>query len=417
MPFITDTLGVATLAGLIAASAPVLALEEHEDISIRYDADLSLSSVLETTLQRHPQAGRLSARAARAEAENGYAQRWFPEASELSAFHMSDRAFDDIGAYENEVALSFPMWLPGEKKAQTGLGKVLSDAKASNERAFRWRVSAQLRQLLWQIKASGRQWELAVEQENRLNDLLSQINIFTEAGDLARADQLATLQELARWKAETLKLEAEYQDAARAYIAVTSLNVVPANLEEKLNETQQVQAAHPALQVAMDRVEEESASHNLARERNTVRPSLDVFWREFRGDRSGLDVNALGIGFSLPLGKSPRQSVDVARANEDLSRAESELLQTRRELDLQLHEARHLLHTTRLQLQNSFVMVETATERFRLDQLSFELGEISTQEWLRRLSQFKDIEQSHELLLIQEGAAIAAYNQAVGETL
>jgi len=75
------------------------------------------------------------------------------------------------------------------------------------------------------------------------------------------------------------------------------------------------------------------------------------------------------------------------------------------------------LHTTRERLANSATLVEAANERHRLDKLAFELGEFSTQEWLRRLSRFKEIERSHELLLIQQGAAIAAYNQAVGETL
>ena len=49
--------------------------------------------------------------------------------------------------------------------------------------------------------------------------------------------------------------------------------------------------------------------------------------------------------------------------------------------------------------------------------LAFELGEFCTREWLRRISRFREIERSHELLLIQQGAAIAAYNQAVGESL
>ena len=39
------------------------------------------------------------------------------------------------------------------------------------------------------------------------------------------------------------------------------------------------------------------------------------------------------------------------------------------------------------------------------------------QEWLRRLSGYKEIQRSHEMLLLQKDAAIAAYNQAVGETL
>jgi hypothetical protein len=86
-------------------------------------------------------------------------------------------------------------------------------------------------------------------------------------------------------------------------------------------------------------------------------------------------------------------------------------------LQLQLHEAEHVLHTTRARLENSEMMFEAASERFGLDKMAFELGEFSTREWLRRLSRFKTIERSNELLLIEQGAAVAAYNQAVGESL
>jgi outer membrane protein TolC len=336
---------------------------------------------------------------------------------QLTAFHMSDRTFDDVGVYENEVALSFPMWLPGEKKAQSRLGEMLQASSASGEAEFRWRVSGQLRQQLWQLKLAVRQWQLAVEHEQRLAEVLSQITLFAEVGELSRADQLATMEEYAIWKGETMLLEAEYMDAIRLYRSFTGLEVIPAQIDEILSNLHKVEQEHPALRQAMNRLAETSASTEVIRERTNARPSLDVFWRGFRGDSRSPDVNALGIGFAVPLGKSPRREPEVAKAYEIFAGAEADLLETKRELDLQLHEANHVLHTTRERLENSDEIVKAATERYQLDKLAFELGEFSTSEWLRRLSQLKKIEQSHELLLIQQGAAVAAYNQAVGESL
>jgi cobalt-zinc-cadmium efflux system outer membrane protein len=404
------------LAGFLI-SGNSWAASEHEDASIRFDSQLTLSSLLETTLERHPQAGVLLAGQGMAEAEVTYGKHWFPEVMEVTGFHLSDRQLDDIGAYENEVALSMPLWLPGEKKAQTALGEAVSTAQASRKNEFRWRVSATLRRQLWQLMLARRQWELALEQEQRLQDVLEQVTIFTEAGDFSRADQLATMQELAIWKSETMTLEADYQDAVREYQALTGLPSVPADISEALSEEQEIREDHPALQVAMDQLAEAAASNELTRQGNSARPSVQVFWRGFRGDRANPDVNALGLGLAVPLGRSPRRGPEIARANESLARAEARLLETRRRLDLQLHEARHLLKTTRAQLKNSNTMVEAAGERYRLDELAFELGEFSVWEWLRRLSEFKKIERSHELLLMQQGAAIASYNQAAGEIL
>jgi outer membrane protein TolC len=409
------------LPGLVTAivftQGVARATGEHEAEKLRLNDSLTLSSLITITLERHPQAGVLAARSATVDAESRYAKRWLPDTTSLTGFHMSDKAFDDIGAHENEVALSFPLWLPGEKKAQSTLGDVLSASRVSDEAEFRWRVSGKLRQQLWELKLAMRQWELAVEQEQRLAGVMAQVTLFAEAGELSRADQLATMEELAIWKGETMLLEAQYMDAIRTYRSFTGLETIPAKIDETLSELQQIGQDHPALRQAMDHLAESSASTDVVRERSNLRPSVGVFWRGFSGDDLAPDVNALGIGFAIPLGKSPRREPEVAKAYEEFAVAEAELLETRRALDLQLHEASHVLHTTRERMENSETMVKAATERHQLDKLAFELGEFSTREWLRRLSRFKEIERSHELLLIQQGAAIAAYNQAVGESL
>jgi hypothetical protein len=401
----------------VITQGEVWAAGVHQAEKLRLNDKLTLSSLLAITLERHPQSGVLAAQSATVDAETRYAKRWLPDTTRLTGFHMSDQAFDDIGAYENEVALSFPLWLPGEKKAQSTLGDVLSTSRASDEAEFRWRVSGQLRQQLWGLQLAVRQWELAVEQEQRLAEVLAQVTLFAEAGELSRADQLATMEELAIWKGETMLLEAEYMDAVRTYRSLTGLETIPATIDETLSGREEIEPDHPALRQAMDHLAESSAVTDVIRERGNLRPSVDVFWRGFSGDDRSPDVNALGIGFAMPLGKSPRRDPEVAKAYEGFAMAEAGLLETRRALELQLHEAVHVLHTTRERLENSETMVEAASERHQLDKLAFELGEFSTREWLRRLSRFKEIERSHELLLIQQGAAIAAYNQAVGESL
>jgi len=409
------------LAGLAGILAGVLntaqAQDHHEAEVLETDASLTLSTLLDATLARHPQAGVLAAQAATGDAESRYARRWLPDTSGLNAYHLSDKAFDDTGSYENQVALTFPLWLPGEKSAQTRLGEAMTVAQASSEVELRWLVSGQIRQLLWQLEAARRQWQLALEQEQRLSDVMAQVTLFAESGELSRADQLATMEELATWKGETMLLEAEYMDAMRSYRSFTGQDVIPADFSEKLSEAQEIGKGHPALRQALDRLAEKTAATDVVRERTNSRPSVDVFWRDFRGDRYTPAIDTLGIGFVMPLGKSPRRAPETARAFEEVAGAEADLFETKRTLELQLHEASHVLHTTRERLENAETLVEAASERHRLDKLAFELGEFSTTEWLRRLSRFKEIERSHELLLIQQGAAVAAYNQAVGESL
>ena len=401
---------------LLILGQPLLAASGHEEFELREDPNLGLSALLDSTLAHHPEAVLIQAQGKTAQAESVYADRWFPDTLQVDGLYLSDRSFDDIGARESEVALSFPLWLPGEKRAQSELGEAMSAAQASREKAFRWGVSGQLRKQLWTLKLARRQWELALDQEQRLEQMLGQADALAEAGDLSRADQLATLQELALWRSDTLELEAAYQDAVREYRVLSGGEVVPVDISEQLSRKQEIATDHPALLMALDEVVAAGASVEVAWQAANVRPSVNVFWRGFRGDRTTPDVDALGLAFAVPMGRSPRRGPESARAGEELASAEAGLIDLKRKLELALHEARHLLHTTELQLENSKVMVEAASERHRLDKVAFELGEFSLREWLRRLSQTREIERSHEILLIQQGAAIASYNQAVGET-
>ena len=408
---------VSGLLGLALLAGTAWGVEGHEEGTIEVDEKLTLTALGELTRERHPDAAWQAARDATVTAEQSFADRWFPDSTQLSAFHLSDHPLDNTGMYESEVAVSFPLWMPGEKRSQAQLAEALSASRPSREAEFHWRVSAQVRKSLWNLLIARRQWELAMEQEQRLTQVFEQVSIFEDAGDLSRGDRLAVLQELAIWKAETMNLEAEYQDSIRTYRSLTGVNAVPADYSEKLNPLHEITDDHPALQQAFDEVVELSAAVEVVRTRNSFRPSLQLFWRGTRPEDYAPQVSALGVGFEVPLGRSPRRGPEVALASEALARAEGNLLRLKRELDLDLHEAEHLLHITQRQLENSEIMLDAATQRYEMDQLALELGEISTREWLRRLSEFKDIERSHELLLMQREAAIAAHNQAVGESL
>ncbi|MGD2129357.1 MAG: TolC family protein [Lysobacterales bacterium] len=406
------------LAGvcLLVASA-VRAAPEHNETELAVAADLGLSDVMAAAVQRHPQRGLLAAQAATSEAQVRFGNRWMPDATQLNGYHLSDKPFDDTGAVESQLAVSFPIWMPGEKRAQEALGEAATESQAAREAGFRWQLSGEVRRQLWNLSLARRQWQLAGEQEQRLQQVLEQVSRFEEAGELSRADLLSTMQELAVWKAETIALEAAYQDAARSYQALTGLSIMPEKLDEPLSTVEDAGPEHPALKLASDRMAEADAAQEVVIQASSSRPTVDVYWRGFQGDRNAPDVDSLGIGFTVPLGKSPRKGPEIARAREAYAKAESDYLQARRDVELQLHEARHQLKTVRHQLANSEEMIKTATEKYALDRLAFELGEISTNQWLRRLSEYKEIERSHQLLQVRRGAAIAAYNQAVGESL
>lgn len=401
-----------------AEFAPVAPDDEHGgEPALVTDPALTLTELLQQTAARHPQAGLLDARARRVDAETELSERWLPDSTRLSGYRLTDRPLDDTALVEDEVALNLPLWMPGERRARGALASALSTGLHARTAEFRWQVSGELRQSLWAVVIARRDWELARGQEARLSGVLRETQTLEQAGDVARGDRLAVEQELAQWRAESFAREARYRDAVRGYRALTGAAALPEQVTEAQSALHVIDDRHPALQAARDRIAEASAALDVVREGNTTRPSLQVFWRANRPEQRSPRIDALGIGFEIPLGRSPSRAPDIAQANEQIAGAEADYLARRRQLELDLHEAVHRLHTLDLQLANSETLLAAASERQSIDSVALELGEISMREWLRRQAEFKDIERSHELLRLQRDAAVAAYNQAVGESL
>ena len=392
-------------------------LYPHEEPSIELDTALTLNAIAEIALRRYPQANVGLAEHAMAEAEYRAGKKWLPAGAQLSVSYLSDKARDDNGAYENEVALSMPVWGLGERRAQRRYGNSALVLSASLQSEMYWSLSGQVRDKMWALTIARHQWSLATEQEQRLGVMLAQVELLHRVGDLSRADFLAAQEELALWRGDTLRLEAEFQDAVREYQVLTGLTKMPASIEEILSAEQHIEDGHPALQRARDNIQVAQAALNNVTKKRESRPALQLFWRDSRGGYESADMTSLGIGISIPLGRPASKGVAIGKANVALVSARAELLRTQRLLELQLHEAAHELRTLKRQLANSDQLIRSAKERHKIDKLAFELGEIGLREWLRRMSRIKEIERSHEQLLLQQGAAIAAFNQAVGVAL
>lgn len=407
-------LGMASLPALAQGAS---ADHEQEQGILRFDDRLSLHALFEGARQRHPELGILDAQQQRASAESRFADRWFPDSASAFGYHLSDRPLDDFGMYEDELAMSLPLWMPGEKRARTRLAEATAAVARNGAADFDWRVSGEVREALWKVLQARRAWELAVAQEADLAELLNQAQLLEETGEISRGDRLAVLQQLGSWRAETLSKEAEYQDAVRGYRALSGAAELPAAFEEMRSSQEGITDDHPALQLAREQVTEVSALLDSVQQGNNFRPSIQIYWRNTRPDERSPADAALGVGFELPLGRSPSRGPEAAMVNEALARAQAQLLRQQRELQLQLHEAEHTLHTIELQLDNSAELMAAAESRRELDALELELGEIPVQEWLRRLVGFRAIQRDHELLQLRHGAAVAAYNQAVGESL
>lgn len=424
-------LTIATLTLAFMAPVPVLAstlpardaqttssgVHDGELLDLPERTELGLADLLASTRQRHPQAGMLIAARRRADAVRYQADRWIAGASSLSAFHIGDGLLDDNGFYEDEIALSLPLWLPGEKAAHQRHAETLEQNSQSRAAAWDWQLSGEVRSALWRVIFARNEWRMAGKQAEILDELMQGAERLEEAGDIAEGDRLAVAEEQAAWASHTIEKEAEYQDAVRYYRTLTGADALPAEPQETLSVRQELGEAHPALLDARDRLAAARLRMAALEESSGIRPAVQLFWRGTRPDRNTPRTDALGVGLEVPLGRSPARRILLAELDLEMAEAEARLLGLQRDLQMALHEAEHRLHTAERRLEAAAARLNAAEQRRSMDRLALELGELSTQEWLRRFNGWREAKLAQERLLIEQAAATAAYNQAVGESL
>jgi outer membrane protein TolC len=176
---------------------------------------VSLPVAIDAAWQRALSAREVDGQRRRAQAEQTAAGSLWAAPPSVWLGYRDDRIDANNGARETEVALSWPLWLPGQRSARAAAaGAELSLAEASG-RAARWRIAGDVREAAWVLTAHQAELDQASAHATSLQALADDVERRVRAGDLARADALAA-------RAETLAATAQQAEARQRLLAATS---------------------------------------------------------------------------------------------------------------------------------------------------------------------------------------------------
>ena len=386
-------------------------------------ATSSLRESAERAWQRSPLARHAEGRVQEALASEALSQAWLSGAPSLSLSHRDDRAGRRLGATEQELGISAPLWAPGQRQAMQEAAQAQALQAQAELSRVRLSLAGQVRELLWQTLLAQRQEGQARGHHATLLTLQTDVLRRVKAGDLARADALLIEQEVIAAEALWQTAQLHHAQALRRWHLLTGETQpprveVPDTSALDLNTTRpdwhETLAQHPDMVSAQSTLERARREVNRAQRSGQQAPEVGMNMKWQGGDPGQPSDRSLGFTVRWPLGTDPVANLKVAQADTELILAQATLAQQRDVVEHALLETFEALLGQRRQAMGSARRAQLAQERLALIRRSFELGDISLTEHLRATALATEALATLARDQASLGLAQARYEQAQG---
>lgn len=398
-----------TITLSFADSAPIV---EHRD-PIESDPALSLSKVVDLTLEKYPDVTWLKSLEEEASAIAQRGDSWTAGSSQ--ALLSFQEATSGTLHYIDGVVQA-PLWNLGQRDAEQRLAQLSESSASSQATAVKLRVAGLVRNALWNIALADLSYEQAKIELAVTDQLLAKVQRRVELGDLSRADLLLAESESLQKRSVMTQAEAELMHARKRYSTVTQMVKIPSDFQEKLVALTEIQQNHPALGAINSLIERKQAELNTVKlvGSGQTNVAVGVNSDQFTGDERSNRTASFNIGVTVPFGGSAHLAPRVAAVNVELNKLFAEREQLHRDLEQTHHEAEHNLEVNRAELSIATKLQQVAEEHLKMNQSSFSAGEINLMDLLRIQSRTQQAVLNAKQRAIMLQRDIALYNQAVG---
>jgi outer membrane protein TolC len=385
---------------------------EHHD-SIESDAALSLSKVVELTLEKYPDVTWLNSLEEEAAALSQRGDSWTAGASQ-AGLRFQEASSGTLHYIDGAVQV--PLWNLGQRDAEQTLAKQAENSAMSQADAVKLRVAGLIRNALWGIALANLSYEQAKTELTVTDQLLAKVQRRVELGDLPRADLLLAQTESLQKRSMVTLAEAELMHARKRYSSITQMTKIPGDYQEKLADILKIQQGHPALVAINSQIERKQAQLDTIKlvGSGQTNVAVGVNSDQMTNDPRSNQTASFNIGVTVPFGGSAHLAPQVAAINVELNKLIAEREQLSRDLEQAHHEAEHNMEVNRVEVGIANELKQVAEEHLKMTQLSFAVGEINLMDLLRiqaRTQQAILNAKARSIILQRD---IALYNQAVG---
>ncbi len=385
---------------------------EHHD-PIEADVALSLSKVVDLTLEKYPDETWLNSLEEEAAAIGQRGNSWTAGASQ-AVLRFQEATSGTLHYIDGTVQV--PLWNLGQRDAEQRMAKLAESNAMSQSDAVKLRVAGLIRVALWNIALTNLSYEQAKTELAITDQLLAKVRRRVELGDLPRADFLLAQSESLQKRSVVTEAEAELMHARKRYASITQMTKIPGKYQEKLADTQKIQQNHPALVAINSQIERKQAELNAVKLVGSGQTNVAVGINSdrFTNDPRSNQTESFNIGVTVPFGGSAHLAPQVAAVNVELNKLLAEREQMNRDLEQAHHETEHSLEVNRVELGIADELKKVAEEHLKMTQLSFSVGEIDLMDLLKIQSRTQQAVLNAKQRAVMLQRDIALYNQAVG---
>jgi len=388
-------------------------LVDHHD-RIQVDKTLTLSQLIDITLQKFPEQLLNAAREQEADALQRRGNSWLAGAPVLAFRYKDDSPADDNGYREIEGEVELPLWNWGQRSAGQAVADQALNATQQLSSAIKLDVTGLVRNTLWNMELENIRHDQAESILDISEKLLGKIKRRVELGDLPRSDLLLAQSDQLEKRSLLVQAEAEMMHARKNYISLTQTTSIPIDYEEQLSPLIDIPESHPKLIAINAIIQRKKAEVNWVKSAGSGQTNLFLGGKSEREDRHEGNIESMSLGISIPFGGSAHLAPEIAAANLELTEALTQRAYLFRKLERDHHEAKHALEVTRVELKIANELNQIAESHLKMAQLSFSAGEINLMDLLKiQARSFNAIRHAKEhKVMLQKN--IALYNQAIG---
>jgi outer membrane protein TolC len=280
------------------------------------------------------------------------------------------------------------------------------------------RIAGEVREAAWTLAALQAELAQADAQLRSLQGLADDVERRVRAGDLARADTLATRAELLSASARQAEAQQRLLEAHSHWVVLTGLQAWPVMQQSAAEPAAapggEAMSLHPELRLAAQAVEVARRRFDVMRNSRRDPPEIALGLRQEVPGRSELMQNSIAIGLRLPFGTDDRNQPLQAAALSELDVAQAREQRLRDRLDASVAAARSALRSAERQLADTRDRAGLLRERAQLIDKSFRAGESPLPDLLRALDASAQADASLARQQAALGLARARLQQAEG---
>lgn len=376
--------------------------------------DSLLPAVVDAAFERYPDRVLPAAINQQGKAIRRQASSLLAKNPSFTVTHENDALTDTLGFQDWTGSVQLPLWLPGQRSRRVDVADATDLEAMSLTRFYKWRVSGEVRELLWSTKIAEAEVTLARAAVDSAQALETDIDKRVKAGELARTDHILARKETLARQITLATATANLDEFRKQYHMLTGFTEIPKDISEKNVKDTSLPLQHPTLLAASYRTDRARAQSNQVRHEKRANPILALGTRNERG-QSGQPVNTiLTLGISLPLGLRSQSAPRIADAQRQLTEQQISQANLQRELEKKLvtaiSEKQRAAQTLKLAQQQQ----QLAAEGLRLTQRAFDLGESDLFTLLQAHTQALTSDRDLQMRQLEQGRAVARHNQALG---